>query len=285
MKLSIVTPSYVSSQERMKFAVRSLESLRNALQEPYEHVVVDDRPRLSFPLPGGRSVDLPVTDPIWGDAAETIYDGPNVTLLRGSGGDSISATLRGVREVKKRGADLVFLHLDDNIYVPQMGNLLKYARDAFQREEALQHLHLAGGPMLSDDCSPAEGNRSLIEIRNGGDEVVFDDIVFRPDRTDEYTLWSSPFDESMHSERFWPIVGWSSVFRVEFLEWLLTRDGVSNLPNLGQWEVYYRQAEHWDEVIKFGGRLGYINMQFGGLEMHHNRNWRELIEYPNNPVI
>jgi len=284
MRLCIVTPSYISSHERSKFAVRSLESLRAATDQPYDHVVVDDWPRLSLPIPGNRSVKLPIPDPFWIDAATTVYDEPHTDTVRRVRGDSVSATLRGVREARKRGSDLVFLHLDDNIYVPQMGRLLEYARDAFTNDNTLQHVQLSGAPMLSDDCTPEEGNRSLIEIDDDGNAVVFDDITFRPDRADEYTLWSAPFGESMLSERFWPVVGWSSVFRIDFLEWLLTREGVTDLPNLGQWEVYYRRSENWERVMDYGGRLGYINMQFGGLEMHHNQNWRELLSYPNEPV-
>ena len=33
------------------------------------------------------------------------------------------------------------------------------------------------------------------------------------------------------------------------------------------------------------GKLGYINMQFGGLEMQRNTNWQTLINLPNQPVL
>jgi hypothetical protein len=282
MELHIVTPSYIDSHGRIKWAVRALDSLNRCLNTTYPHVVVDDIPRVSISLPGNRSFELPIPDPTWRDAAPVVYDEPNVALTRRFGNGSISATLKGVREAKKDGADLIFLHLDDNVYVPMMGLLLNYAQDAFANNPELQHLHLAGYPMISDECLPEEGNRSLVDVQE--DEVIVSGVSFHPTRTDEYTLWSAPFSQTMHNDEFWPIVGWSSVFRVEFLEWLLTRDGVRELPHLGAWEQFYRQKTNWKQVIDYGGKLGYINMQFGGLEMHHNENWRELLQYPNDRI-
>lgn len=282
MDLCVITPSYVSSHQRAKFAVRSLTSLRHCVGRSYRHIVVDDRPSASVPVPGGSKLDVPIPDPFWWRAAATIYDEPNTELIRRNGGNSVSAVLRGVREAKELGFDLAFLHMDDNVYIPHMGDLVRCARDAFARRGSLRHLHLAGYPLLCNQCSPTEGNRSLVEHED--DRVTVDDIVFRPDRAEDYTLWAAPFGPDMHHENFWPITGWSSVFRIEFLEWLLTRDGVETLPNLGQWEVYYRDPENWKTVVDHGGELGYINMQFGGLEMHHNDNWRELIAYPNEPI-
>ena len=32
------------------------------------------------------------------------------------------------------------------------------------------------------------------------------------------------------------------------------------------------------------GSFGYINMQFGDIEMHRNKNWEMLISMPNDPI-
>jgi hypothetical protein len=55
---------------------------------------------------------------------------------------------------------------------------------------------------------------------------------------------------------------------------------------LGSVEAAFQKPKIWQAFIKkYPGELGYINMQFGGLEMHRNKNWHTLINYPNNPVL
>lgn len=277
-----MTPSYIDNLNRMQFAVRSLESLRYSVGEKYDHIVVDDIPRLSLPISRTKSIQTPAPKLSLREAGKKVYDEPNVKLIRRYKSSNVTAMIRAIEVANQRGADLVFLHMDDNIYLPVMSKLIKYAIDAFEQEDNLKHVHLSGWPMISDQCSEKEGNKSLIDINSNSVDV--DGIKFTRSVNSEYTLWSSPFSMPMSRGDLWPIVAWSSIFRVGFLKWLLKRDPITDLPGMGEFEAHYRKEQNWNEVVDRGGELGYINMQFGGFEMHRNKNWRELISYPNEPV-
>ena len=57
--------------------------------------------------------------------------------------------------------------------------------------------------------------------------------------------------------------------------------------HLADVERHYHEPAAFARALESGlihGRIGYINMQFCGLEMHHNENWRELLSYPNEAI-
>lgn len=265
MNLAILTPSYINSPERADFAQASLDSLTRAGGGEFPHVVVDDT--------------LLVESKIARMLVSRLYHKPNITFIQRRRRGSASALLDAVREARKQGAELAFIHLDDNVYVPELGPLLEHASDAFQRDAELVEVHLSGYPILSKDCTPERGNCTIIDVDD--DVVFFDRVRLQPTRYDGYTLWWSYFHEDMADGEYWPIVMWQAVYRAEFLEGLLTRDPAPNLRSLGAVEVYYKAD--W-RVASLAGKLGYINMQFAGLEMQRNHNWRELIGYTNVAV-
>jgi hypothetical protein len=90
----------------------------------------------------------------------------------------------------------------------------------------------------------------------------------------------------MVDANFWVIAMWLAVYRADFLEKLLTlTPQVASLRGLNQVEVYYKDRLNWQRALsQFSGKIGFINLQFGGLEMHRNQNWRDLIQLPNVAV-
>jgi len=264
MNLAVISPSYINSLRRANFAQDSLESLRAAGGRWFPHIVVDDRPRTQAQIAA---------------AASRIYQGPNITFIQRFSHGSISALLDALREARKQGADLLFIHLDDCVYVPELGSLLEHARDAFEKDEELVAVRLSDYPILSKDCTPELGNRTRIDV--GENLVSFDRVHLQPTRHKDYTLWWAYFDDKMADGEYWPIAMWQAVYRAEFLERLLTHEPVAKLGSLGQVELYYKT--NWRSA-SLAGKLAYINMQFAGLEMHRNRNWRELIRYSNEAV-
>lgn len=269
MKLAIVTPSHIYSEQRARFARYSLDSLKSVVGETYPHIVVDS---------------LPGSGPTWYGIGKEIYNEPNVTYIqypKRLGG--ATALLLAIREARKQGFDLCFIHLDDSVYIPKLRDLLKYAHDAFERDEELMEVFMVGHPILNKYCSPRLGNLSMIDV--SADSVTFEEIRLSPTRREDYTLWWSYMHEDMVGKAFWPIYAWMVMYRIDFLEKVLTFEPVCEVTVLGAIEDYYRHRGGWLELLKrFPGKLGYINMQFGGLEIHRNANWREIITFPNSEV-
>jgi len=276
-RLAVVTPSYIGSRRRLEFARASLASLRDALGADVPHVVVDDRPRIPFRplswLPNLRALKF----------GRSVYAGPGVTLVRRWGRGSRGALLRAVREARARGAEIVFIHLDDNVYIPRLRVLLEHTCDAFARVPELAEVRLSGYPILCGDCDAKRGNRTLLRISS--DEVAFDRVRLRPDRQEVYTLWWSTLEDEMVEGKYWPFALWSSAYRADFLERLLDAPEVRGMRAMGEVELFYKDGANWRRALQaFGGRIGYINMQFCGIEMQRNRNWRELTALPNTEV-
>lgn len=270
MKLAVVTPSCIDSQTRAKFAQVALASLRAAIGEDYLHVVVDD--------------DLgPASE--WHDVAKKLYVGQNTMFVQRSGRHSNTSALRqAVQEARGQGAELLFIHLDDNVYVPLFGDLLKYACHAFARDEGLMEVLFTGPPILFKKVStPQLGNCSRITVSKN--QVSFGNLRLSPTRYRDYTLWWSRFHVAMVDGTFWPIYMWQTLYRATFLERVLTFENVRGCRSLGRVELYYKNKDNWRRMLEsFPGKLGYINMQFGGLEMHRHGGWRELIRFPNVAV-
>ncbi|MDQ7025246.1 MAG: SGNH/GDSL hydrolase family protein [Anaerolineae bacterium] len=277
-RLAIITPSYIGSSERANYARRSLESLRDTFGQHYAQIVVDDVPhfnnRLLKRFPDWRYSNL----------AEKIYQGENIRLIRQHGRSSVTATLRATHEARRTGYELVFIHLDDMVYIPQARDLMAHAVDAFCRVPDLQMVRLTGIPILSHACTPELGNRTELTIAENS--IQFENLTLQAQRFDDYTLWWSSFHADLMQGRYYAIPMWFTLFRASFLEKLLTlNDTVANLQGLGQVELYYKDMDNWREALQhIDGKLGYINMQFGGLEMQRNENWQTLIHLPNEAI-
>jgi len=263
VQLTIVTPSYIHSQQRAQFARYSLASLRKVVGETYPHIVVDDLPK-----PGST----------WYGVGKEIYNKPNITYiqrLKRLGGTA--ALLSAVRKAHEQGSDLSFIHLDDNVYVSELEQLLKHSCDAFERDKELVQIRLVGYPLIGRAHNFQLGNLTHISVDPG--QVSFRGVHLTPTRQQDYTLWWTRFQDGVLKSRCWPVVLWLSVYRAKFLEELLARSNIA----LGLVELYYRNENNWGEQ-QLSKKLGFVNMQFGGLEIHRNKNWREIVSLPNTPV-
>jgi len=265
---AVVTPSYIDSQQRADWAKKSLASLDDVIGKSYPHVVVDDTPA--------------ATDFVQPDF---IYAKPNISLLhRRWVLGSASALLAAVRKARGLGAELCFIHLDDQVYIHIFRWLFQCACDAFKCNKDLQAVHFSGYPILIKRHSkPDLGNRTGLTISE--DSVSFDTISLSPTRYPTYTLWSSQYHDQMTDGRLWPVMMWMTLYRAGFLQRLLSQALTQDLRSLSQVETYYRNRANWQSLINdHPGKLAYINMQFGGLDMHRHQNWQEMTAYPNIAV-
>ncbi len=240
--------------------------------------MVDDIPR-----PPGRFCRY-LPDPRFFNAVRQIYAAPNIRMFRRYGQSSNTATLAAVRHAQSVGADLVFVHLDDQTYVHEFGKLLPFAIHAFREMPKLKCVHLSGYPLIDKNCTVELDNHTHIAISE--DEITFDCVRLLPFRFSNYSLWATDMNEELVRGQYWPIALWLAIYRVDFLEALLTHREVTALKTLGNVETYYRQEENLRQFLAlYGGQIGYINMQFGGFEMHRNPDWRKLVELPNEPIL
>jgi len=265
---AVVTPSYIDSQQRADWAKKSLASLDDVIGKSYPHIVIDDTP-----------ADTNFVQPA------VIYDKPNITLLhRGDILGSASALLMAVREARKQGAELCFIHLDDQVYTHMFKWLFQCACGAFKNNKDLQAVHFSGYPILIKRHTSSDlGNLTGLTISK--DSISFDTISLSPTRYPTYTLWSSQYHDQMADSRLWPVMMWMTLYRVGFLQRLLSQALNQDLRSLSQVETYYRNRANWQSLINdHPGKLAYINMQFGGLDMHRHKNWQEMIAYPNIAV-
>ncbi|MBN1764201.1 MAG: hypothetical protein JW860_03005 [Sedimentisphaerales bacterium] len=276
-KLVIITPSYINSRSRCEYARRSLQSLHETAGLLYDHIIVDDYPR------GKNIFSHWYLKKRFGDAATRIYNRPHMRLIRRNEGGSTSATLCAVRAACQQGGKYVFIHLDDNVYVDQLGPLLKYACQALENDEQLMQIRMSAFPLISRYCNSKQGNKTSLNI--DGCTVRFDKICLQSTDFNEFTLWWSFLTNDMAAGEFWPIALWTTVYRIDYLEQVLTFKEAVRKNNLGEVEEYYTNNDVWQQFIKnYPGKLGFINMQYAGIEMEHNRDWRDLMKLPNEPV-
>ena len=259
---AIITPSKIWDNERTNYASAAMQSMRQAdIRLP--HYVVDDSP------PKNK------------DAAKRIYK--DAKFVDGGGADMTNALLMAARMARNDGIKLIFIHLDDQFYIPYCQRLMTWAIDAMTKENDLKIVPLSGFPLLNSDCTKESGNRTHLSI---GNKVSFEHVSLNPIRYDEYTLWISPLEKEMILRRFWPLILWFTFYDIDFLTDALvrfqTQTPASN--TLGKAELFYKEPKNWNLLTKQGGKIGYINMQFGGFEMQRNKNFMELLNLPNESV-
>ena len=212
-RLNIITPSYINSQTRFLYAKKSLESLENTIGTSYHHIVVDDRPRSSFFVPGKIHSWIPVLK--WNEKSKAIYNRSNVTLIRRVRSGSASAILTALREARHRDSNLVFIHLDDHVYLPIFKVLVQHACDAFNRDEKLLMVRFSGYPLLYNNRLP---------LTTENDRISFDSVSLEPDRKENYTLWWTNFSENNIDGNYWPIALWFCIYRIDFLKEILSNE-------------------------------------------------------------
>lgn len=269
MKTYIITPSKTNKSsddvldyQRIAFATASMASLRECMNI-FPHLVVDDSPDESY--------------------TQNIYQ--HCDIIRGNNSGMLDATLKAAKIAKNRGAEVVFLHLDDMYYVKQAKDLALYATDAMSLDSELKVVHLSGFPLLDGKCLPEKGNKTYLKIKE--ESLAFDLVELRGKKKKKYTLWWSFFEPNMINGSYWPLALWFAFYRVDFLISLIERLVIIDpkATTLSAAESFYRRKENWGKVVSESpGKLGYINMQFGGLEMHRNVNFLNLVSMPNVEV-
>ena len=207
-------------------------------------IVVDDIPRI-------KRWKISFTDYRFHGISKKIYGShSNVTLIHRTGTGSKSATISALQEAMKRGLDLVFLHLDDNVYLPILSDLVKKSIYAFEHNPSLQEIKLTDWPILSYLSNPSKGNLSCISVE--GDRVSFEQNTFMPVRYRDYTLWVSYYHEDM-AINYWAISLWSAIYKTDFLYDLLTNPALDNDLHLVDVEAYYANHANFKKETIPGG--------------------------------
>lgn len=274
--IAVITPSSIDTRVKLMSAERALRSLHKEVKDQLHHIVVDN----ILGTESGALSRLIHLRRI--NFSKKVYARQRTTFIRKFYRGGSRALLHALRKAYDDGADLVFIHFDENIYTPIFGSLLNYAQDAFSRIGDLAMIRLGGYPVISPDSSSSLGNRSF--IKNSG-EVSFDSVRLRPERRPEYTLWWSYFHGDMCQGKFMPVTLNFTVYRTGFLLKLLSSNGIDKLRKLSDVENYFMDNDNWQKVVKtLPRKLGYINMQFGGISTAGYNDWRSFLSFPNDEI-
>ncbi|MGV8059927.1 MAG: hypothetical protein AB2L12_18190 [Smithellaceae bacterium] len=277
-KLCFLTPSAIRSVERYTLAKKANESLWAHIDYNLaQHIIVHDHPKWGKFVP--EILGKKVRTLYWDKRAESIYTGKKeIIWIKGSGQGSATALLRCVEMAIAKGKYYGFIHLDDHIYCDPFSALLNAGFMAMEDNENLLWTRFSGYPLIYN-------KKSMLIKRN--DKVIFDKVSLSPLRTPLYTLWQSPINNAVNYGRYWPIAMWFCIFRLEFLKTILKWAIGNKAMNLGNVEAFFKEKGGFDLVVNSFSEFffGYINMQFGGFEMHRNTNWQQLISAENNPIL
>ncbi len=274
--LATVTPSFLPDAYRSRMAQEAYRSFRQQAPPGHPHYVVDDTPA------EGRRPGLIERFRAY-EGPDSVYAAPGIRLTKRGGGGMTTATLDAVRQAIADGAELIFIHLDDCVYNDTFADLLRWGVDAMSQDPDLVYVRTGGYPLLHEASPPRLGNRAKIQHHDG--TVTFDDIRLRALRRPEYTLWWSDFHERANGGAFWPLPMWHVIYQARFLLGLLELGDQVGTPRLGDLEAYFKRDETWPEARRhLRGRFGFINMQFGGWEIHRTRIWKRIGKYANDAI-
>lgn len=276
-ELAILTPSRITTEQRHGFASASCASLKECLQgATMPHVVVHDSPISKRILP--EPLHKLVTPLRWDAKAKAVYESAQLTWLEGDGTGSAGALLKAVDAAIANGQSFGFIHLDDHVYTESFGSLLLKGLSAMAADDNLLWTRFSGYPIMYN------GRERLVPNQN--DQIVFDGVALSPKRFENYTLWMSPLSIAGNSERYWPVAMWFCIYRLPVLKQMLEWALVHQTKHLAHVEVYFKSRGGFEKLLQAypNGGFGYINMQFGGIEMHHNRNWSSLLKMSNEEV-
>lgn len=275
-RLCILTPVRVTSAERYDLSAASLKSLHDQIGTlGVSNFVVQDVPSWGKAIPGFLASSFPAL--AWSERARKLYEVHDASCLEGLGKGSASALLVAVNAAIAAGKSFGFIHLDDHVYCDPFAELIAAGLQAMQGDENLIWTRFSGYPIMYDartSFAPQE------------DRIIFDKVALSPLRTPGYTLWHAPITAEANEGRYWPVALWFCIFRLEALRELLQWPLEKGVKHLAHVEEYYKEGKGYQRLMARHplGRFGYINMQFGGFEMHRNPNWQELISGENEAV-
>jgi hypothetical protein len=273
--LAILSPSKITTEERFKFASSSLNFLRTNLQNVnIRHIIVHDSPKLKSYVP--RYLHFLFKSLLWDEKSKELYSLPGIKLESGSGKGSASALLQAVNIAISEGKTYGFIHLDDHVYCKPFFNLIYHGLDALDKNPDLLWTRFSGYPLIFNGDN---------EIIANNETISFDNVILTPKREKEYTLWSTPISTKINEGKYWPLALWFCIYRISFLkeilEWSIGKKHLCHV------EEYYKNPFGFEKIIQHypKGSCGYINMQFGGFEMHRNGNWQELLKKENKKIL
>ncbi len=276
-QLAILTPSRITTVQRYRFARTSMDSLLRCLGgAPVSVVVVHDSPGWKYIIP--KPLRCLSEQLRWDQRAKEIYAGSAVTWVTGEGLGSAAALLSAVKVALADSKTYGFIHLDDHVYGDRFRNLLTNGLRAMEDRPNLLWTRFSGYPVMY------EGRVSLVP--NDNNQIVFDGVTLSSWRHDDFTVWSSFLTKELNSGRYWPIAMWFCIYRLTFLNMLLEWAIAEGMKHLAHVELYFKNGVGFKRMLDAvpDGSFGYINMQFGGIEMHRNQNWEMLLSMPNDPI-
>lgn len=275
--LSIIGTSYIDAPQRLDWASRSLESLRESAPNVRSFI------SLEYPYREKRFLPFKIPNRKLADQAVKLYQNHEVYWDWTRKRSSVEGLRVALERSIKEESICAFIHLDDNVYVKDLGKLLQYAEHSLANHDDLMAVKLTGYPMLTKTTDTSLGNRCFIEeegrcIRSGA-------IRWEPRDQTDYTLWVCDIEESYREKMFWPLGLWLAVYRSEFLLDLLEVACRREFRHLWEIEKYLHSKENYRNLgMDRGSKVGVINLQFGGTEMEKKPNWKELLSSPNSPI-
>ena len=275
--LAILTPSRITTAQRYGFSKSSMDSLLQRLGgTPVSVVVVHDSPGWKNVIP--KPLRCLSGQLRWDGRAKEIYAGPAVTWVDGEGSGSATALLLAVKVALAEGKTYGFIHLDDHVYGDRFRDILTSGLRAMEERPNLLWTRFSGYPVMYEGKVPL--------VPNGNNQIAFDGVTLSPWRHDDCTVWSSPLTRAVNSGRYWPIAMWFCIYRLSVLEMLLEWAVAEGTKHLAHVELYFKNGVGFQRLLDTipHGSFGYINMQFGGIEMHRNKNWEMLLSMPNDPT-
>lgn len=276
-KLAVLTPSLIATEERYNFAADSLLSLRRHLTDKHvTQIVVHDHPAIDRLVP--KLLKKFFSRLRWDSKARALYESHDFIWVNGNGQGSARAMLEAVNVAISQGKTYGFIHLDDQVYADGFGELLGLGLQALEDHTGLLWTRFSGYPVIFD--------KKQFITADTNDQVIFADVRLSPMRKPQYTLWMSPLNEEANKGTYWPIAMWFCIYRLSFLKTLLEWALETNTKHLAHVELFYKSKGGYKKLMEAypEGSFGYINMQYGGIEMHRNLNWRTLLSLPNEPV-
>jgi hypothetical protein len=275
--LAVLTPSRITTAQRYGFARASMDSLLKRLDgAPVSVVVVHDSPGWKNIVPKPlRCLNRQLR---WDGRAKEIYAGPAVTWVDGEGRGSAAALLLAVKVALAEGKRYGFIHLDDHVYGDHFRDVLTSGLRAMEDRPNLLWTRFSGYPVMYESKVPL--------VPNSNNQIVFDGVTLSPLRHEDFTVWSSALTKEVNSGRYWPIAMWFCIYRLSVLGMLLDWAVAEGTKHLAHVELYFKNGVGFQRLLDASpdGSFGYINMQFGGIEMHRNKNWEMLLSMPNDPI-
>ena len=276
-KLAIIIPSKIDSKRRYNFAQTSFQSLTENLESKnISHIVAHDNPDFSPFIP--KSLHSLFESLKWNDKAKDLYNATDTNWIEGDGKGSAAALLLAVEIALSKGKTYGFIHLDDHVYCEPFGKLITTGLDAMERNINLLWTRFSGYPLIHDGRVPISFDDT--------NQITFDSVKLSPIRYTDYTLWESQIIPCVNDGKYWPVALWFCIYRLTVLKKVLEFAIAADKKHLGHVEEFFKKEKGFDKLINEypKGSFGYINMQFGGFEMHRNNNWQELIKMDNREI-